>query len=82
MVVFWATSTIIGIPTVREKLHLILFFTGTVVTKVVATDADEQGNKNSQIAYSIVDQKPDNGMFHMTKDGTIRVAESILDREV
>lgn len=50
--------------------------------KVIATDADEPGNENSQIAYTIVDQNPPNDMFSMTKDGTIYVKRPDLDREV
>eukprot|EP00064_Thunnus_orientalis_P005390 superscaffoldBa00000525_g5404 len=54
---------------------------GTSVMKVIATDADEPGNENSQIAYTIVDQNPPNDMFSMTKDGTIYVKRPDLDRE-
>uniref|UniRef100_A0A4W6EPD7 Cadherin domain-containing protein n=1 Tax=Lates calcarifer TaxID=8187 RepID=A0A4W6EPD7_LATCA len=54
---------------------------GTSVIKITATDADEPGNKNSQIAYSIVDQNPSDDMFYMTNDGTIYVKKPFLDRE-
>ncbi len=50
--------------------------------KITATDADEEGNKNSQIAYSIISQNPSNDMFYMTNDGTVYVKNSGLDREV
>uniref|UniRef100_A0A672FN50 Cadherin domain-containing protein n=1 Tax=Salarias fasciatus TaxID=181472 RepID=A0A672FN50_SALFA len=55
---------------------------GTTVMKVNATDADEKGTKNSQIAYSIVEQRPNNDMFLMRTDGTICVKKPVLDREV
>lgn len=50
--------------------------------KVTATDADEPGNENSQIAYSIINQNPAHDMFYITSDGTIYVRDSALDREV
>lgn len=55
---------------------------GTSVMKVNATDADEPGNDNSKIAYSLVDQKPNDDMFYITKDGVIKVKKATLDREV
>uniref|UniRef100_A0A4W6EMK7 Cadherin domain-containing protein n=1 Tax=Lates calcarifer TaxID=8187 RepID=A0A4W6EMK7_LATCA len=54
---------------------------GTSVMKITATDADEPGNKNSQIGYSIVNQNPSDDMFYMTNDGTIYVKKPFLDRE-
>ncbi|XP_059197235.1 desmoglein-2.1-like [Centropristis striata] len=54
---------------------------GTSVMTITATDADEPGNKNSQIAYSIIEQNPDHDLFHITKDGNIIVKNSGLDRE-
>lgn len=54
--------------------------TGTSVLKITATDADEPGNLNSQIAYSIVSQDPAN-MFFIKNDGTICV-RTPPDREV
>ncbi|XP_042370453.1 desmoglein-4-like, partial [Plectropomus leopardus] len=54
----------------------------TQVMKLTATDLDEPGHKNSMIAYSIVDQKPSDGMFSISKDGTIFVQKSTLDREI
>uniref|UniRef100_UPI001ED82BB2 desmoglein-2-like n=1 Tax=Scatophagus argus TaxID=75038 RepID=UPI001ED82BB2 len=53
---------------------------GTSIQKITATDADEPGNENSQIAYSIVNQNPPNGMFGISTDGTIFV-NNLLDRE-
>lgn len=50
--------------------------------KVTATDADEPGNENSQIAYRIISQTPSDDMFYMTRDGTIHVNKPTLDREV
>lgn len=58
-----------------------LFLTGTSVMRIIATDADEEGNENSQIAFSIVDQKPAGEMFYISNDGTIYV-KNALDREV
>ncbi|XP_061833745.2 desmoglein-2.1-like [Nerophis lumbriciformis] len=54
---------------------------GTPVTTVTATDADEPGNKNSQLVYSIMKQEPPHGMFAMNRDGNILVKEPSLDRE-
>lgn len=53
---------------------------GTSVLKITATDADEPGNANSQIAYSIVNQDPSD-MFYIKSDGTICV-RTPPDREV
>lgn len=50
--------------------------------KIIATDADEPGHKNSQIAYSLIDQKPHSDMFYMASDGTVLVKKNTLDREV
>lgn len=57
-------------------------FTGTSVMKIIATDADEPGNENSQIAYTLVNQIPADGTFHVSTDGTVYVKKSSLDREV
>ncbi|KAM7388787.1 hypothetical protein PAMP_024937 [Pampus punctatissimus] len=54
---------------------------GTSVMKVTATDADEPGNDNSKIAYSIIDQNPNDDMFYMDRNGTIYVKKPLLDRE-
>ncbi|XP_061894791.1 desmoglein-2.1-like [Entelurus aequoreus] len=54
---------------------------GTPVTTVTATDADEPGNMNSQLVYSIVKQEPPHGMFAMNRYGNILVQEPSLDRE-
>lgn len=50
--------------------------------KITATDADEQGNKNSQISYTIIDQNPPDDMFYIATDGTVYVNKDNLDREV
>jgi len=50
--------------------------------KITATDADEPGNENSQLAYSILEQNPPNDMFAINNDGTIFVKNAALDREV
>lgn len=55
-------------------------FSGTSVLKITATDADEPGNKNSQIAYSIIKQDPAN-IFSIKGDGTVTVRVP-PDREV
>lgn len=50
--------------------------------KINATDADEPGNPNSIIAYTLLDQNPPGDMFSISKDGTIHVNNPSLDREV
>ncbi|XP_010783887.1 desmoglein-2-like [Notothenia coriiceps] len=55
---------------------------GTSVMKIMATDADEPGNENSLIAYTILDQSPPHGMFDISQDGTVFVKNQALDREV
>uniref|UniRef100_A0A3Q2E734 Desmoglein-2-like n=1 Tax=Cyprinodon variegatus TaxID=28743 RepID=A0A3Q2E734_CYPVA len=52
----------------------------TSVTTIFATDADEPETLNSKIAYSIINQIPHN-YFSITKEGTIIVNNSALDRE-
>ncbi|KAL3976949.1 uncharacterized protein ACER0C_020438 [Sarotherodon galilaeus] len=55
---------------------------GTFVTTVTAFDADEPGNENSQIAYSIIDQNPADEMFYIDRqNGSIFVKRPVLDRE-
>nr|XP_046248064.1 desmoglein-2-like [Scatophagus argus] len=54
---------------------------GTSVMKVTATDADEPGNKNSMISYSIIQQEPSHDMFYISSDGSIYVSKPTLDRE-
>lgn len=54
---------------------------GTEVTTVTATDADEPNNPNSQLAYSIVKQEPNDDMFKISLNGTISVNKDTLDRE-
>uniref|UniRef100_A0A667Y0G7 Desmoglein 2 n=1 Tax=Myripristis murdjan TaxID=586833 RepID=A0A667Y0G7_9TELE len=53
----------------------------TFVMKITAYDADEQGNDNSKVAYSIVNQNPSHDMFWMSRDGNIYVKKDTLDRE-
>lgn len=65
----------------HQQLFLLLL-TDTPVMTVIATDADEPGNMNSKIAYTIVDQKPAHGMFYITREGIIKVKKDTLDREV
>lgn len=50
--------------------------------KITAMDADEPGNVNSLIAYTIIDQSPAHDMFDISNDGTIYVKQGTLDREV
>lgn len=69
------------VPCLTSKLRSLML-AGTSVMKVIATDADEVGNENSLIAYSLVDQKPNHDMFYITKDGIIKVKKATLDREV
>uniref|UniRef100_A0A8C3AH88 Cadherin domain-containing protein n=1 Tax=Cyclopterus lumpus TaxID=8103 RepID=A0A8C3AH88_CYCLU len=59
-----------------------LSIAGTSVMKITATDADESGNENSQIVYTILEQNPPHGMFDIKNDGTIFVKSAALDREV
>lgn len=54
-----------------------------MVTTVTAFDADEPGNPNSQIAYSIIGQNPAEDMFYIDRQsGSIFVKKPVLDREV
>ncbi|KAH0617752.1 hypothetical protein JD844_016303 [Phrynosoma platyrhinos] len=57
---------------------------GTVVMKITATDADEPNTLNSQIAYKIVSQQPNQPpAFVINKaTGEVRTATFQLDREV
>lgn len=51
--------------------------------KINCFDADEVGNPNSQIKYEIVEQQPaGEQMFRVDHDGTVRVINPKLDREV
>ncbi|KAK7158498.1 hypothetical protein R3I94_004963 [Phoxinus phoxinus] len=53
----------------------------TSVMKITATDADEEGNPNSQISYSIV-QESHADMFYINREtGWIHVMHNTLDRE-
>uniref|UniRef100_A0A8C5DWK8 Desmoglein-2-like n=1 Tax=Gouania willdenowi TaxID=441366 RepID=A0A8C5DWK8_GOUWI len=53
----------------------------TSVMKANASDADEPGNINSKIAYTLLSQSPPDDMFYMNTDGTIYVNKPLLDRE-
>lgn len=51
--------------------------------KITGTDADEEGNPNSQISYGIIQQEPTGQMFYIDKKtGNLFVKEPYLDREV
>uniref|UniRef100_A0A3P8UN84 Desmoglein 2 n=1 Tax=Cynoglossus semilaevis TaxID=244447 RepID=A0A3P8UN84_CYNSE len=54
---------------------------GTSVMKIIATDADEPGNVNSKIFYSLVSQRPSDDLFQVAGDGTLYVKQPFLDRE-
>ncbi|XP_076601401.1 desmoglein-2-like protein [Chaetodon auriga] len=55
---------------------------GTVVMKVIATDADEENTLHSMISYSIVEESNVGGMFFISSQtGEILVRQSTLDRE-
>lgn len=61
---------------------LLGFFSGTIVMRLNATDADEPNNLNSKIAFKIISQSPSSA-FSMNKDtGEVQVATINLDREV
>lgn len=61
---------------------VVVLFSGTLVMRINATDADEPNNLNSKIAFRIVSQSPSDA-FYMNKDtGEVRVAKINLDREV
>ncbi|XP_069013536.1 desmoglein-2-like protein [Embiotoca jacksoni] len=56
--------------------------TGTVVMKVIATDADQEGTLHSKIHYSIVQQSNRAGMFSInSQTGEVMVQQNTLDRE-
>ncbi|TSK58113.1 Desmoglein-2 [Bagarius yarrelli] len=58
---------------------------GTPVMQIIAEDADEQGSINAKIAYSIVNQIPEESgnMFTIDRDtGKVYVKKHTLDREV
>ncbi|XP_031150047.1 desmoglein-2-like isoform X2 [Sander lucioperca] len=55
---------------------------GTVVMKVIATDADQENTLNSKICYRIVGQSSTAGMFSINSEtGEVIVRQSTLDRE-
>uniref|UniRef100_A0A8C9WHN4 Desmoglein 2 n=1 Tax=Scleropages formosus TaxID=113540 RepID=A0A8C9WHN4_SCLFO len=54
----------------------------TYIMTINATDDDEPGNPNSQIKYTIVDQKPaGESMFYISPQGELFVRRAALDRE-
>ncbi|XP_029380665.1 desmoglein-2-like [Echeneis naucrates] len=56
--------------------------TGTVIMKVIATDADEENTIRSQIYYSIVEQSSTAGLFFInSQTGEVMVRSNNLDRE-
>lgn len=58
-----------------------MIFLGTVVMKVIVTDADEEGTLNTKISYGIVGSS--SGMFYINaQSGVVMVRQSTLDREV
>ncbi|KAG8563049.1 hypothetical protein GDO81_015908 [Engystomops pustulosus] len=55
---------------------------GTLVMRVIATDADDANTDNAQLKYSII-QQDSPGMFSINQDtGEIRTVQVGLDREV
>ncbi|KAM3605035.1 uncharacterized protein V6R79_019638 [Siganus canaliculatus] len=55
---------------------------GTLVMRVIATDADQEGTLHSKIHYSIVESSNTAGMFSInSQTGEIFVARDSLDRE-
>ncbi len=69
----------------RFVFVIALSFLATVVTQVVAKDADEPNTLHTKIAYSLINQEPNYGtvFFAVHKDsGTIYVNNPTLDREV
>lgn len=56
---------------------------GTVVMKVIATDADQKGTANSRISYKIASESNPDGLFYINpKTGELMVQQTTLDREV
>lgn len=57
-------------------------FSGTVVMKVIATDADQKGTANSKISYKIASESNPDGMFYINRNtGELMVQQTSLDRE-
>ncbi|KAG8014182.1 Desmoglein-2, partial [Nibea albiflora] len=55
---------------------------GTIVMRVIATDADEEGTQHTAIFYSIVQESNVGGMFSInSRTGEVMVQRSSLDRE-
>lgn len=62
---------------------LFIYFLGTLVMKVIATDADKPGTAYSKISYSIARQSSSAGMFYInSQTGEVFVHRNTLDREV
>lgn len=60
-----------------------MYFLGTLVMKVIATDADKPGTSFSSISYSIARQSNSAGMFYInSQTGEVFVQQNTLDREV
>lgn len=58
-------------------------FSGTVVMKVIATDADQKDIPHSQISYKIASESNLYGLFYInSRTGEVIVQQSSLDREV
>lgn len=63
-------------------LYPCTYFSGTFVTKITATDADEAGTLHAKISYSIVAESHAD-MFYINREtGQISVNHNTLDREV
>ena len=57
-------------------------FLGTVVMKVIATDADKENTNYSMISYSIDEQASTAGLFRINSHtGEVTVQRNTLDRE-
>lgn len=56
---------------------------GTVVMKVVVTDADQPGTPHTKIHYQIASESNPDGLFYInSQTGEVMVQQGILDREV
>lgn len=61
----------------------ICSFLGTVVMKVIATDADQENTPHSKISYKIDSESNKDGLFYInSQTGEVMVQQSSLDREV
>uniref|UniRef100_A0A674MY22 Desmoglein-2-like n=1 Tax=Takifugu rubripes TaxID=31033 RepID=A0A674MY22_TAKRU len=55
---------------------------GTVVMKVICTDADEPGTQHTKLFYQIASESNPDGLFYInSQTGEVMVQESSLDRE-